>query len=262
MQLLSPISRRSASKWARRFVQAAADFVFPPSCRLCDRELPEAALDQAGPLFCADCHTALTVSHGRACLRCGASIGPHLDPTRPCTYCRNDRFIFERVIRLAVYDGAIRKACLEAKQPGGEPLAAALGELTYSSEAAAFTAAKIDIVVPVPQFWRQRFVRPHHAAETLAHVWARRLHVPMGSHILRKQRWTQPQSRLQPSQRRSNLRRAFVAVGPERLSGATVLLADDVMTTGTTAQEAARQLRQAGAAHVIVAVVARGLGRR
>lgn len=262
MQILSAITRGKASAWARRFIRVAGDFLYPPSCRLCDRELPEGVPDEPGPYFCVDCQKALTVSHGRACLRCGASIGPHLDPERPCAYCHNESFIFERVLRLAVYDGAIRKACLAAKQPGGESLAAALGELTYTSESEAFLASRIDVVIPVPQFWGQRLVRPHHAAETLARVWARRLHVPVAGHILQKQRWTQPQSRLKPSQRRSNLRRAFVAVGSGRLSGATVLLADDVMTTGTTAQEAARQLRQAGAAHVVVAVVARGLGRR
>jgi predicted amidophosphoribosyltransferase len=67
---------------------------------------------------------------------------------------------------------------------------------------------------------------------------------------------------LKPSERRSNLRRAFAATDKHALAGATVLLADDVMTTGTTAHEVARQLKLAGAARVVVAVVARGLGRR
>ena len=88
------------------------------------------------------------------------------------------------------------------------------------------------------------------------------MQVPVSSHILRKVRWTRPQARLKPSERRSNLRRAFATAGKDSFAGATVLLADDVMTTGTTAHEAARQLRLAGAARVVVAVVARGLGRR
>lgn len=114
---------------------------------------------------------------------------------------------------------------------------------------------------PVPTYWLQRFSRRQHAAETLAHVWARRLQVPQAPHILRKVRWTPPQARLTPSQRRTNLRQAFAA-RRDALSGASVLLADDVLTTGTTAHEAARQLRLAGAGKVVVAVIARGLGRR
>jgi predicted amidophosphoribosyltransferase len=67
---------------------------------------------------------------------------------------------------------------------------------------------------------------------------------------------------LSPSERRVNLRNAFRLASAAGLSGAVVLLADDVMTTGTTAHETARVLMQAGAARVVVAVVARGMGRR
>lgn len=250
------------SVWWQRIIESAADFVFPPSCRLCDRELPDESGGEPAPGFCRDCRDALSASHQRACRRCGASIGPNLDPDLPCAYCRDESFAFDQVLRLAVYDGAVRQACQEAKGPAGGPLAAALGELTFALQSPSFAGANIDLVVPVPQFWVQRLWRAQHAAQTLAHVWARRLHVPLCSHILRKRRWTQPQSRLTPSQRRVNLRRAFTAVETRRLAGRTVLLADDVMTTGTTAHEAARQLRQAGAARVVVAVVARGLGSR
>jgi predicted amidophosphoribosyltransferase len=96
----------------------------------------------------------------------------------------------------------------------------------------------------------------------LGSVWANRLQVPLVSHILGKRRWTRPQARLTPHERRQNLRNVFQAVPSQGLAGAVVLLADDVMTTGTTAHESAKVLVQAGAARVIVAVVARGLGRR
>lgn len=201
-------------------------------------------------------------SHDTACRRCGANIGPGLDPLVPCMFCRDEKFAFDEALRLGVYDGVLRTACLGAKQAGGEALAAALAELTWQANEADFRALGCDVVVPVPQYWAQRFLRRHHAAETMAEVWGRRLQVPVSSHILRKVRWTRPQARLKPSERRSNLRRAFATAGKGSFAGATVLLADDVMTTGTTAHEAARQLRQAGAARVIVAVVARGLGRR
>jgi predicted amidophosphoribosyltransferase len=175
--------------------------------------------------------------------------------------CQGEQFAFERVIRLGVYDGALRHACLTAKQPGAESLAAALAEMTWQSQVQAFQEARADVVVPVPQFWAQRFTRRHHAADTVAHVWGARLKLPVAPHILRKLRWTRPQARLTPSERRKNLRGAFAAVR-DALHGASVLLADDVMTTGATVHESARQLRKAGAQRVVVAVVARGLGRR
>jgi len=256
------ITRWKVPEWVRSLTRGAADFVYPPLCRLCAAELPEAAgVAPSGP-FCEECRKELLINRGPACIRCGASIGPYLDPHVPCSLCRDERFAFERVIRLNVYDGALRTACLRSKERGAEPLAAGLGQLLWECESAALQSAKADVVVAVPRHWFRRFYRPHHAAETLASVWAARLQLPLGTHILRKRRWTRPQARLSPTERRGNLRNAFQAVSAAGLSGAVVLLADDVMTTGTTAHETARVLTQAGALRVVLAVVARGMGRR
>jgi ComF family protein len=256
------IGRIEMASWGRGALRAAADFLYPPACRLCNAEVPRETEAFAAMPLCATCRGTLREGQERACRRCGATIGPYLDPEQPCAYCLGESFAFDRVVRLGVYDGPLRAACLSAKRAGGETLAAALAEHLWEAETAAFEAAAIDVVVPVPRFWGQRLLRPHHVPETLARVWSRRLKVPWEPHILRKVRWTRPQARLKPSERRTNLRRAFAVAGTNPLSGATVLLADDVMTTGTTAHEAARLLKHSGARRVVVAVVARGLGRR
>ncbi len=258
----SPRTRWKIPQWMRALARGAADFVYPPLCRLCADELPPSTGEPAASSFCEGCRAELLVAHGRACLRCGASIGPHLDPNALCLFCRDERFAFERVIRLGVYDGALRTACLRSKDRGTEPLASGLAELLWDCESAAMQTAKVDVVVPVPQHWLRRIYRPHHAADTLASVWSARLQVPLARHILNKRRWTRPQARLSPSERRENLRNAFRAFSSAGLSGAAVLLADDVMTTGMTAHETAKVLTQAGAARVVLAVIARGLGRR
>lgn len=266
-----PVSIRPPQlpRWLSAFARAAGDFVYPPACRLCDADLPvpaEPSFTSAAVvpqrLFCAACETALRSTHGPACLNCGASIGPHLDPALPCMLCRNEHYAFERVFRLGVYDGALRTACLKAKARGAEPLAAGLAELVWECESQSLREAQIDVVVPVPQHWTKRLSHPHNAALTAAEVWASRLQVDLAGSILRKVRRTPSQARLTPSERRGNLRRAFAIGGADRFAGATVLLADDVMTTGTTAHEASRVLIHSGARRVVVAVIARGLGRR
>jgi predicted amidophosphoribosyltransferase len=141
-------------------------------------------------------------------------------------------------------------------------LAAGLAELLWECEREDLVQAGIDVVAPVPHHWFKRLYSPHNSAETLASVWARKLKVPMAPHILCKRRWTRPQARLLPYERRQNLRNAFRAEASADLHGATVLLADDVLTTGTTAHEISRELMQAGAGCIVVAVIARGLGRR
>jgi predicted amidophosphoribosyltransferase len=255
-------TRWKIPQWVRTFARGAADFVYPPVCRLCSSELPSSTVVPRASPFCDGCRKELLMTRAPACVRCGSSIGPYLDPNIPCSICRDERFAFERVIRLGVYDGALRTACLRSKDRGSEPLAAGMADLVWECESEALQHGGIDVVIPVPRHWVRRIYHPHHPATTLGAAWAARLHVPLATHILRKCRWTRPQARLTPSERRVNLRNAFQAIKSAGLSGATVLLADDVMTTGTTAHETAKVLTQAGAARVVVAVVARGMGRR
>ncbi|MCH7988719.1 MAG: ComF family protein, partial [Planctomycetes bacterium] len=117
------------------------------------------------------------------------------------------------------------------------------------------------LVVPIPQYWTRRFQRSHNPAETQGRVLAHRLQVEFHTHILTKVRMTPVQSSLTASQRRTNLRGAFRVRRASELKGRSVLLVDDVFTTGTTANEASKVLRTAGAERVVVAVSARGLGR-
>jgi predicted amidophosphoribosyltransferase len=97
-------------------------------------------------------------------------------------------------------------------------------------------------------------------SRALAHVLAARLGLPCRPRWLHRIRNTPQQTRQAPSARSENVRGAFATRRGRQLAGHTVLLVDDVMTTGSTASEAARALRGAGAARVVVAVVARAQG--
>jgi ComF family protein len=162
---------------------------------------------------------------------------------------------------LGAYDDALKTACLRANKSDGQPLAAAIAGLLWERQQHALETAELDLVVAVPRHWTRRLWTEPNAAETLAETLARRLQVEFGRHILAKVRRTPPQSKLRPYRRRSNLRRAFRVRQPDAVKGATVLLVDDILTTGTTANEISRALRKSGAHRVIVAVPARGIGR-
>jgi ComF family protein len=172
-------------------------------------------------------------------------------------WCCAERFHFERVIRLGLYEDSMRAACIRAKSATQSPLAAALANLLWLTELTDLMAADVDLVVPVPQFVTRRIARPHHAAETISRVLAQRLNRPRHHTLLRKIRLTADQSELPRAERRVNLRDAF-SVWPRArsLTAKTVLLVDDLLTTGSTANECARTLREAGAKKVFVAVLA------
>ena len=162
---------------------------------------------------------------------------------------------------MGVYEGPLKHACLRMKKPSGETLTAACAELLWEERENDIRKWKPDFVVAVPGHWSDRIIRGYNAAATLAERLSRRLHAPWDRHILKKTRRTAKQATLSASLRRTNLRHAFRIARKRNVRGTTALLVDDVLTTGSTAHEVSKVLRKAGVACVIVAVLARGLGR-
>lgn len=230
----------------------ALGLCFPPTCEFCLAAADEGRL-------CDPCRKLLTAGvNARLCSKCGGSLGENLPLELGCFLCRNDSFAFETVFRLGRYAGDLGRACLGIKTEAGERLAFALGDLLAEANEANIGVWKPDLVVPIPHHWRRWYSRGYNSAEAVAERLSRKLKLPMKLGILRRHRYTKQQASLPPSERRTNVRGAFAARPHRLLKGATVLLVDDVLTTGSTCHHAARALKSAGAAKVIVAVVARG----
>ncbi len=265
---LTAPSRANLLARSRRFVSgmlaAAIGAIAPSRCAACRRELPFRGLYELLPRLCTGCRDAAIGPASDRCKRCAAPVGPFLDTERGCYFCRRDQFHFESVIRLGVYENELRAMCLMAKRPGGEVLAAALGETLWTEEGMDLLSAQPELIVPVPHHWQESLVSAPKVPETLASVLSKRLRVRLAPSLLSKVRRTSKQSGLPSGRRRVNLRKAF-CVPPrfgDQVSGRRILLVDDVLTTGATADEAARALRDAGASSVRVAVIARSLGLR
>lgn len=246
----------------RQWFSRTFDFLYPPGCPLCQIEVTgDQTRQNAG--FCATCCEELSGTSLPSCPHCGATVGPHLGNQPKCPLCRDEHYKFSHVIRLGIYQNQLQLACVLAKGPHqGTNLGAALGQLTWNLNEERFRNEPIDGVVPIPRHWLRSLTRSHNTAETLATVWGACLRAPVLTSILKKTRRTPLQTALTPTQRRENLKGAFAASVPSEWRGATLLLADDVMTTGATVQEATKQLLAGGVGRVVVAVVARGIGQR
>jgi ComF family protein len=115
---------------------------------------------------------------------------------------------------------------------------------------------KTHTIVPVPLHRKRERQRGYNQALILARILAKHYDFPCSTKILKRQRHTLQQATLSASQRWKNVRGAFTA-DPEHLSGQNVLLVDDVMTTGATANECARLLKRNGAKEIKVFTLAR-----
>jgi predicted amidophosphoribosyltransferase len=237
----------------RSLSRAAVEFIYPPACLLCQADISDGA-DQHSA-FCSRCLTSLRTVTANACLRCGAPIGPFTIASDHCILCKREGFAFDEVIRLNLYRDEARVACLRAKNPSGGPLAKSLANLLVDAQQIRLSQQTFDAIVPVPEHWLKRLVRSQYAAETMARQIATRLKVRLATDILGKARWTPKQAKSSPVQRRLQQQDAFRVV-KSRLHGQSILLVDDILTTGATADAAAKTLKRAGAKRVVVAVVA------
>jgi ComF family protein len=149
---------------------------------------------------------------------------------------------------------------LRLKHSSGEPQAEKLASLWADHAAARFRAQAADMIVPVPLHWWRYWQRGYNQSQALALVLAEQLKLPCRPRWLRRIRHTPHQVGQTPAARRANVRGVFAARPRKELKNKTVLLVDDVLTTGTTASEAAKALRTAGAARVVVAVLASSQG--
>jgi len=232
-------------------VRGFRQLVYPAVCARCD-----VLIGRAEDGFCPDCVSALTADLHFTCPRCTSTVGEHSDVSEGCPRCRDVGFYFDSASRLGLYEGGLRDTVLAIKTSTGQQLAESVGRLWARHHADRFRALGVGVVIPVPLHWWRRFRRGYNQSEALSQPIAQRLGAEHRPAWLRRTRPTSYQSQLSETDRRTNVRGAFAVTRSARLTGKAVLVVDDVLTTGSTASEAARALRQGGASAVHVAVLA------
>jgi ComF family protein len=202
-------------------------------------------------------------TRGAVCPRCWESILPITHPlcdqcgdplpactTPRCARCRRARRAVDRSRAIGEYDGALREIVHALKYGGRRSLAKPLAELMRQRGSDVVQGSAFS--VPVPLHPSRKRERGFNQAEDLA----RRLGIPMCA-ALKRTRATAAQASLPQAQRHRNVREAFALTRAGSLAGATVLLIDDVSTTGATLDACARVLKGAGVKEVRALTAAR-----
>jgi ComF family protein len=198
------------------------------------------------------------------CRRCGDPQGAGVGVISGCQSChaQRDGFGTREIVAAGRYQGVLEEMCLALKF-GGErrvalPLAGWIVPLLYERG----IAPKIEAVVPVPLSALRMLQRGYNQAAEIARKVAKHLGCQMMDGALIRAKPTERQALLSVAQRRKNVDGSFKVRHIEHVTGRTLLLVDDVMTTGATLAEAARTLKRAGAKAVYGAIAARApIGR-
>jgi ComF family protein len=238
-----------AKRWFSACLEAFDALAFPFSCALCGAEV------RGGPL-CATCRGGVIAAGRPACRRCAMTLGPWAQDALGCSECHGRSLGFDGAIALGPYQGLIKNLCLQLKHERQAWLAPWIADLVAEARGEALRAVGASVVVPVPLHWTRRLARGYNQSESLAGRLALRLGARPGK-LLRRVRATPVLAGKRPTERSELLRAAFRVGHGVKLHGQTVLLVDDVLTTGATCGSAARALKRAGAARVVAVVIGR-----
>jgi len=236
------------------------DLLFPRPCPGCDVPLGTGHPGE----FCAACTATLPWLRPPFCVICGdafrvaAAGDAAIFADRLCGHCRETRPAYAVARAAFLYAGPVRHAIHHLKFDGWKATGPGFGALMVRAIGGAGGILEgIDLVAPVPLHVARLRERGFNQADVLARTIATAIHRPLVSGLLRRTRSTPPQVGLDRAARKENLRDAFEIGDQVEVAGGTILLVDDVMTTGATAHACARVLRKAGAADVRVAAFAR-----
>lgn len=221
----------------RSLAQLFIRTLFPASCVGCG------AMDT---WLCASCREDTPVPLERRCPACLKTLGTHTGCAHPLT----------ELVASGAYRGTVLADAIQAlKYQYIAALAEPLGERVAVALRAHGTAWTPAVIVPIPLHARRFRERGFNQAERIAKVAGTMLHIPVRTDLLRRRRKTHRQVGLERDERLRNLRDAFVVNGTLP-AGHTIILLDDVWTTGATLTAAADILHSGGAERVIGCVVA------
>jgi ComF family protein len=245
-------------------VSGLLDILFPPRCEVCDAFLGIAKAEEGLEKdFCRVCLKRFVPIGASICPICGVSF-PSGGPDHYCEACLRTPPAYDCSRALYSYEGPVAEAIHAYKFQRKSRLAEALG-LSMAEYAAAWLCDRSKYIgVPVPLHPRRLRERGFNQSALLARHVARRTGIELDLFTFRRVKDTPAQSLLGKRARRSNVRGAFAVTDPARFKGKTIVLIDDVATTGSTLHECSVVLKRAGADAVLGLVFARtgtGLAR-
>lgn len=197
---------------------------------------------------------------GACCQRCGSPFEiPVSIPIQECANCKGIPWHLDRAFSCYLFEGDPRRSILEFKYHRNFYWRAVLGKVLVEGYRDGFAEVAFDALVPVPLHAAKRRDRGFNQAEELAFVLSSSVQKPVWNCLSRPHETISQAIQNRENRLKSPLG-SFQMMRRFDVRGRSLLIIDDVLTTGTTANECARVLREAGARYIAVLTVARGVG--
>ena len=234
------------------FFRILPDFLYPRRCPVCDK-----AVKPFGSLVCEECVPKIKYVKAPYCQKCGKE----LKDARAvfCHDCVNRKHFYDRGMALFAYR-SVSDSIYRFKYRGRQEYAAYYGERMARILGKRILELRPDALVPVPIHAAKKRQRGYNQAEVLANEVGRLLHIPVETKLIKRVQKTKPMKDLSVQERQNNLKRAFKILRNDvKLN--TIVIIDDIYTTGSTIDMLTATLQAAGIRNVYFAVLAIGRGQ-
>jgi len=214
------------------------NLIYPPDCIFCRQILRYDAAVQ----ICDTCYRDLPFS-GEELLAASQEDGDH--------YCDGVVSVFE-------YTGVVKESLIRFKFYNEPGYYRTYAELIAEKLTRMVDVGQYHMLLSVPLHKHKEISRGYNQAYLISRELSRKLKLPERSRLIKRCRYTEAQSLLDKEKRSRNVKGAFAVISPDRIAGKSILLVDDILTTGSTLEECGRVLKNAGAAKITAVVVATG----
>ena len=226
------------------------DFIFPRRCAVCDTILPWGQKE-----ICDDCKRKIQYSTGPLCFKCGK---PVKEEEEYCYDCRHKEHYFKQGAALFPYE-YIRLSLYRFKYSGRMEYASFYGrQMAYRLEEK-WRQWKPEALVPVPLHRRKKKKRGYNQAELIACELAGYWNIPVITNLVVRCKNTRPMKEIVGTDRQNNLKKAF-KLGTNDVKLNTIIIIDDIYTTGSTIDAISKVCCEAGIANIYFLTVSIGYG--
>ncbi len=241
-------------KFLANLITGLKDIIYPRTCLICKQDLAKTCVDE---FVCVKCWASIKKNTPPFCRRCGRNLDRESLAKTYCSACLKAPKHFDRAFAPCIYEGPIKNLIHEFKYRKIDYLAKTLSGLMVDFiREYDVPVSSMDIIIPVPLHPARLREREFNQAELLARNIASVFTKIISADNLVRLRHTRTQAELEGSDRLTNVKDSFSVKWPDRIKGKSILLIDDVLTTGATSSEASRALKNAGANSVFVLTLA------
>lgn len=227
------------------------DLLYPRRCPVCDR-----AVKPFGSLICKACENKFVYIEEPYCMKCGKKLRE--EEREYCGDCMRHKHLFDRGRALFEYK-SIADSIYRFKYKGRQEYAAYYAECMAEKLGGWLAECHPDALVPVPIHRSKYRARGYNQAEVLARELHRITEIPIEADLIKRSRKTVPMKDLSASERQNNLKKAFkICRNDVKLN--TIVIIDDIYTTGSTIDAMSYELKRAGIKHIYFLTLSIGKG--